>query len=207
MSLKQTVAPETEPITLQDARDYLRVDLVDDDDLITSLIVAARTRVETIIRRPLITQTWRMKADRFPWYLGNGWYEFGGQNHQRDGMYLPLPPLISVSSVTYLDENGDTQTLSTSDYVVSTDSEPARITLAVDANWPSTQCVADAVTITFTCGYGTSADVPDGIKTAIKMLVSHWYENRVPIVTGTIASDIPMTVDALLDPFRWGSYV
>lgn len=41
-----TVEPASEPITLAQAKNYLRVDFDDDNDLITALIVTARTRLE-----------------------------------------------------------------------------------------------------------------------------------------------------------------
>lgn len=200
-SLRQTVAPTVEPITLQDAKDFLRVDQVNDDDLITSLIVGARQRVETILRRALVTQTLRLKADRFPVYCGNNAWEFNGRSIRQNAILLPMPPVQSVSSITYLDSAGASQTFDTGSYVVDTDGEPARITLAYGACWPITQCVSGAVTVTFVAGYGLADAVPEGIKTAMKFLVSHWYENR-----SAAADAVPPTVNAILDPFRWGSY-
>lgn len=205
MSLKQTIAPTEEPITLQDAKDFLRVDGLEDDDLITSLIVSARQRAETITRRALITQTFALKADDFPCWLGNGWWRFDGRNWPQNAIVLPMPA-ASVTSIQYRDSAGVLQTMLTSDYVVDTDNEPARITLPVLGVWPVALWQASVVTITFTAGYGAAAAVPDGVKTAIKMLVAHWYDNRSPVVTGTIATKLPLTVEALLDPFCWGSY-
>ncbi len=58
--------PASEPVTLADAKTFLRVDHDADDVLIGSLIAAARRLVETATRRALITQTWRLVRDAWP---------------------------------------------------------------------------------------------------------------------------------------------
>ncbi|RTR01943.1 head-tail connector protein [Halomonas nitroreducens] len=42
----------------------------------------------------------------------------------------------------------------------------------------------------------------DDLTTAMLLLVGHWYENRESVVLGTIASDLPMAVDALIGPYK-----
>src|SRR5262245_55104347 len=59
-------APVSEPLSLTEAKNYLRVEHSADDALIASLIAAARTQVEARTRRALITQTWRIVLDRWP---------------------------------------------------------------------------------------------------------------------------------------------
>lgn len=86
-----SVEPAEEPITLEEAKSHLRVDIEDDDNLILNLITAARQKAESILKRALITQTWIYYPDDFP---------------DKDYIELPMPPLQSVSSVTYTDYNG-----------------------------------------------------------------------------------------------------
>jgi uncharacterized phiE125 gp8 family phage protein len=61
----QTAAPAAEPITLAEAKAWLRVDGTDEDTLITALIAAARTHVENFTRRALITQQFEVSFDAF----------------------------------------------------------------------------------------------------------------------------------------------
>lgn len=182
-------APGTEPVSTADAKSWMRVDLSDDNDLIDFLIAAARERLEEDAGRSLITQTWELKLDRFP-------------SSDLTAIVLPRPPLISVSSITYVDEDGDTQTWSSAEYDVDANSEPGRITPAYNYTWPSTRDQANAVTITFVAGYGAASAVPKKILAAIKFLAAHWYEHRESVVIGTITSSVPDTWEALVSPIR-----
>jgi hypothetical protein len=83
-------------------------------------------------------------------------------------------------------------------YVQDLLSQPARLTPVFGQFWPIARVVTNAVQIQFICGYGDDdTTVPEGIKTAIKLLVNYWYENRIPDQSG-----IPMAVKASLGPYR-----
>lgn len=43
-----------------------------------------------------------------------------------------------------------------------------------------------------------AADFPASFKAALLLLIGHSYANREAIVTGTIATELPMAVDSLL---------
>ncbi len=73
----------------------------------------------------------------------------------------------------------------------------------ISSSWPATQCVPNAITITFSTGYGDPEDVPDGIKLAMLLLVDHWWSNRSAVITGTISKPMEFAVDSLLTPFKW----
>jgi len=188
-ALQQTSAPATEPITTAEAKTWVRQESDDDDAFIAALIPAARQAVENHLRRALITQTWTLSRVGFP-------SEFR----------LPLAPLQSVSSITYTDTGGDSQTLASSEYTVDTSSEPGRIVEAYNKSWPSVRDVPNSVIVTFVAGYGDdAADVPDLIRTGVKMMLANLYENREPIVvrqTGTSATEVPMNVQWVLLPYR-----
>ena len=84
---------------------------------------------------------------------------------------------------------------------------PARIRLPLSAStveWPATYAASDAVRITATAGYANIQAVPEVAKHAIRLLVGHWYENREAVVTGTISSDVGLTVEALLSTLKTG---
>lgn len=190
MSLKLVTAPTVEPVSLIEAKTHLRVLHDDDDTQIASLITAARQMVESgeswSLERSLVTTTWRLRLDRFPKCIE-----------------LPRPPLIAVTSITYRDTAGSTQTLSPSLYTVSTDMEPARIVPTYGNVWPNVQGHVDDVSVTFTAGYGpTAADVPQAIKQAILLGVSDLYENRNETITGTIVNRMG-AIRALLNGYQW----
>lgn len=42
----------------------------------------------------------------------------------------------------------------------------------------------------------------DDLTTAMLLLISHWFENREAVVIGTITSELPMAVDALIKPYQ-----
>lgn len=161
------------------------------DPEISALIKAARAMAESITRRVFVSQTWDFSLDRFPCW----------------DLYIPLSPVQEISSISYIDENGDTQTLDPSLYKVDTASMPARITPAFGQVWPSTRWENNAVTIRFVAGYGAASAVPDGIKSWMLLRIKHYMDNKGPVVTGTIVSPFPRSfVDGLLDEFVCPSF-
>jgi len=107
-------------------------------------------------------------------------------------------PLVSVTSIGYIDTAGDDQTLSSALYRVSDAVEPAIIVPEFGQVWPFTQMTTAAVTLTYVAGYATRAEIPERAKQAVMMLVGHWFENRETVVVGTTASEVPLAVQALL---------
>lgn len=189
MGLTRTTAPTVEPITRAEAKAHSRVTVSDDDEYIDALIEATRDRIENHTKRALLTQTWRLTLDSFP--LG------------RRDIILPWSPLQSVTSITYVDTDGNTQTWASSNYSVDTGATPGRVRLAYDVLYPSIRHQPNAVTIIFVAGYGSAASaLPAGIVHACKILCGHYYDNREPVVTGTVATPIPETWKALLGPYR-----
>lgn len=205
MALSLVTAPATEPVTLAEAKLHLRVDVNDDDDLITALIVAAREHVETFTHRALITQTWDLQLDKFP---SLDWSApLVGDSVSRGPLWIPKPPLASVTSVTYVDTTGTTQTWSASAYTVDAPAGPharmGRIVPAFAQFYPVTRTQPNAVTVRFVAGYGAASAVPASIKAAIKILVATWFDpGRQAVNLGSRLEVIPCTLDALLWPFK-----
>lgn len=190
MALKLITAPATEPVTSTEAKSQLRVDTTADDTLIGTLITAARAHVENHLRRALITQTWELVLDAFP--VGNT-------------LRLPLPPLVSVTSIKYTDEDGNEGTFSSSAYEVDTDSTVGRVRLKSGETWPSeTLAAVNGVRVRYVAGYGAASAVPQPIKQAILLLIGTLYENRegTLVAQGVTVMDLPFGVEALLMPYR-----
>lgn len=162
-----TSGPATEPLTLAEAKLHLRVETTEDDTLITSIIKAARVAIENYLDQKLVTQTVAEYFDTFPLSGALG---------------LSFWPVASITSITYTDTDGATQTWAGANYDVDLYGQfgrgPARIYPAYLQNFPLTREEMNAVAITYVAGYGAAADVPDLIKAAMRLLIAEMYENR-----------------------------
>lgn len=185
MLLVRTSAPASFPITRVEAKAQLVVDHSDDDAYIDALIGAATTAVEQMTGRPLITQTWAMSFQNPPALVR-----------------LPKLPVQSVSSIAYFDRDNASQTATVSDFYLMKDDEKAWLEPKSGSVWPQTYDRDDAITVTFVCGYGGASDVPSPLSHAIKMLVSHWYENRE--VIGDRVLELPYAIESLVGLYRLG---
>jgi uncharacterized phiE125 gp8 family phage protein len=178
--------PASEPLTLAEAKAFLRVDIDDDDDIITALIVGSRIHVEAQTRRALITQTWRAVRDAWP----------------ADGLIALAPaPLQQVTAARVYLEDGTTQSIDLTAFVVDKASAPARLAFAPWALPAPGRAIA-GIEIDMTVGYGAASDVPEPLRQAIRLLVAHWYENRGLVAVGSTIAQLPVAATALMAPFR-----
>ena len=191
MNLTQITPPTTEPVSLQQAKDHLRLDHDSEDELVARLVSAARQLVESDTRRALVTQTWDYAVD----------YDWPSEDDKRLGavnrIVLPKPPVQSVTSVKYIDTAGVEQTLASNQYLLRN----GVIEPAYGVTWPSVREQMAAVTVRYVCGYGAASAVPEQIKHAIRLLVGHWFSHREAVVSGTM-NELPMAVQSLTFPFR-----
>lgn len=187
MTLKLITAPATEPISLAEAKAHLRVDHSDEDSLISALITAARENAEHELERALVTQTWERVVDAFP--------EFE--------LVLGMPPVASITSVTYTDTDGVEQVMSAADYVLDNTVEPSYVMPAEDVTWPSTLDTANAVKVRFVAGYGAAGDVPETVRQWILINIGTLYKFREGVIAGVPIAEMPQRyVDRLLDRYR-----
>jgi len=180
-------APASTPITLAEAKAFLRVDsdYDDDDTYITSLISVATQVVEQYTRRRLITQTYIIYYDEFPPYID-----------------LQIGEVASVVEIRYYDENNDLQRLPTNQYDVDTRVRPGRIYQSNTGDFPNTYERPNAIEVEFIVG-GSASDVPAPIVQAIYIIVGRYYENRQDVVMGTQVNELPLMVEYLLTPYRF----
>ena len=188
-ALTQTVAPTIDPVSLAEQKAQCRVDHTDDDAYLLDLIAAATDSCEGFTGRQLIHATYTLKLDGFP---------------ANDEIELPRPPLSSVTSITYIDTAGTSQTVAAADYQTDSSAYVGRIMPAYNAYWPATRDQQyNTVTVTFVAGYGaTAATVPIRLRQGIKAFVGTLYEHRETIVLGTIKVEIPEVCRALWYPFK-----
>lgn len=198
--LKQTVAPSVEPLTIDEAKAWLKVQHDVENTIITDLIKAAREQFERISGFQLVQSTWQLTLDSFP-----GERDDGVASGIADDwwIYLPQPRAISVTSIVYIATDGTSTTLPAADYSLDTTSEPARIEPAYDeGSWPSSRDQQNAVTVTYQSGYGsTASSVPSAVKTCLRRMLGLLYEHR-GIDRDTEA--VEKAMDALCQPFWHG---
>jgi len=195
MALKLITPPAVEPVTLDEAKEHLRVDGTNEDNLIAALIAAARRWCEQFQRRAYITQIWELWLNEWPCDTAG---------YSKGYITVPRPPLQDVTSIKYYGTDNVEYTFDSGNYFVDTKSEPGRVVLGYNKSWPSaTLRPANGVVVIFTAGYGDTADkVPGEVKHAIKLLIGHWYENREAVIVGSISRGIELAVNSLLWPDR-----
>lgn len=180
-SLTET-ATTAEPVTWDDFAAHCRIDSTGERTVIEAYLTAARVLAEQQSHRALMQRTVTLNLDRFP--------------SGRRILELPRPPLASVTSITYLDSAGSTQTLASTDYIVDRAGMPGRVQPIEGQVWPTAADRIAAVTITYQAGATASSNVPETDKQAIRMLVGHWFANREAV--GTVPGQIAFAWDTLI---------
>ncbi|MFO1149283.1 MAG: head-tail connector protein [Alsobacter sp.] len=184
MALVLLAAPAAEPVTLAEAKAWLRVDAADDDATIGTLITAARQWLEARLRIMLISQRWRWILDAWP-----------------PGPILqpPAGPLRSVEAMRVYSAGSVASALATSAWQADTASLRGRI--ALQGPLPSPGRPLNGVEIDLTVGLAaTAADLPAPLKEAVLQTVAFLYENRGDAPDPTLA--LPAAVEALAFPWR-----
>lgn len=152
-----TVAPTAEPITLEEACDHLRVTDEGERFIVLRLIGVSRAFVEDYCAAKFATQTVAMKCDAWA-----------------DLARLPEAPVQSISSISYIDTNGDTQTLSSTVYELRADGLEAAIVAKYNQTFPA---IRPGSRITVTAVIGT-ASIPLPVKHAMLLHLAFSYERR-----------------------------
>ena len=203
MNIKILARGTSEPVTLAEAKLHLRVDLSNDDALITAMISAAREMVERYTSRTLIYTAYRLTMDNWPYDIE-----------------LPRSPAIEaaanlVTGIAYItpriryydgDGNQQTMTYAAGDFEILLDNNPPLLVLPPSGIWPVTYPLQrGAIEIDWIAGYGSaSTGIPQLLRLAIMMLVAHWYEHREAV--GSFGSEVPLAVDSVLRLYSDGGY-
>lgn len=152
-SLTLDTAPASEPLTLAEAKLYLRADGSEENDLVTAMITAVRVAAEQYLRRALVTQRWKLSADDYLWAE----------------TALPFPPVQSVESVTLVARDGSTTVMDSNGYYLNARKDK----IIFDAS-----PLAHRVEVVFESGYGDAEDVPVPIKQGMLLHLAELYHNR-----------------------------
>lgn len=183
MFVKLIVEPAIEPVTADELRDWLRGP-PDPDDVLMSLITAARQYFEAETNRALITQTMVAVLDQWPFeHQEHEWWDGVREGAFSSGTQMPIKlmrsPLIEIEKIEIFDDQNVATVLSPDTYYINNIIEPGLIHSVSNNIWPTPDRDKAGIKITYKVGYGsTAADVPALIKTAIKQAAAHFYENR-----------------------------
>lgn len=167
-----------EPITLERAKQHLRVVFDDEDDYISDLIITAREMAEGKLNR---TITQRERTAVFSRWSGD--------------RRLLKPPFVAISEVSYLDDSGTAQILPAGRYYAMP-GEPAKLGLVYDGPFPDLAKREDALTVIYVAGY-PEGQVPRPIIQWMLLAIGTMYDNRASVVNG-------VSTQALGDDFaKW----
>ena len=190
-SLTLSSVSTTEPVSLDEAKNHLRIQTTAEDTQIQTWITVARKQCENLTRRALVSSSWLLVTDDFC----------------SDAIVIPRPPLSSLSSlvvITYTKTTGDSTTVSSTVYDVDYRMEPAQIRLAYDQSWPTdVRDQPGSVSIAYKSGYST-ATIPQEMRQWILERVGVFYNHRESLILDPrTLGEIPRSfVDGLLDEYR-----
>lgn len=190
------VTPPAEmPVSLAQAKEHLRVDHDEDDDLIEAAIAAAVGHLDGyggILGRALMPQEWSEYASFWP---------------ASRAIELRLAPVLEIIEIRSRDADGVETVLDENAYrlLVPASSRPVLL-FGVDTALPSLSSAPDALSVTYRAGYedaeGNPA-VPPALISAIKLMVGDLYRFPETVAQGSVSA-VPMstTVDRLVSPYR-----
>ena len=172
--------PSVEPLSLVQAKAWLRIQHADEDDLVAALVVAARQAVERHTRRALLPQTWRLVCDAFP----------------EAGLALPVTPLRSVAAVRVYTSDAVAAAVAPASYMLDLSRDDPWLRFLVAPPTPGRAragCEVDVV-----AGYAADpTGLPGPLVHAVRLLLARAYESR-----GDADEAPPQDVAALLAPYR-----
>ena len=177
-------------VTLDEAKIHLRVSQSDDDNYITSLIIAAQQNVENYCNIMFFRTTVVQRGD--------SWGDISS---------LLISPIkssadIALVSIKYYDADNVQITANLADFIFDKYSQPARIGMAPDFSLPSLAGRIDAVEATYSVGTTLASKVPLALKQAVPIFIGQWYENRQEAVVGRSVGVVPMAAQYLMNPYR-----
>lgn len=174
MPLILLAGPQEEPITLAQAKLFLRVDHDDEDGLIEALVKAARLHVEEATGQRLMSQSWRVVLDEWP----------------PGPVRVPLRPLTALVGARLRSASGESADIDVEGAAI--DAMRGEIRLA---ERPRPQRPFAGIEIDIEAGYAGPAEVPATLVQALRMIIAHWYEHRAGAPAATA---LPEGITALL---------
>lgn len=176
--------PAEEPVTLAEAKAFLRLDDEAEDGLVSTLITAARLHVEGITGRALMAQSWRVVLDGWP---------------VDRSVKLPVMPLVSVTAVTAYDADGVGHEVPLAQFWP----ESGKLLLPMNVAGMPMLRERRGIEVDYVAGFGSEpGDVPADIRQALLALVGYWFEHRDAVIVAGSGAVVPSGFDRLVAPYR-----
>ncbi|KZK96334.1 Phage gp6-like head-tail connector protein [Pseudovibrio sp. Ad5] len=193
MWLERISGGSGELISLDDARDHVRVFGDEHDASIRRAIASASSHLEIDAHGfgglgfPILSQKWSSKANRF----------------SADLLRLPFAYVTSVDEIRAISPNGQTSLVPASDYLLVRQGRETVVSLLTGKSWPDVADRPDAVDVRFTSGLAKDlSSVPEDIKGAARLLTGHFFDHREATITGVAQQEIEIGVERLIRPYR-----
>ena len=193
--------PTAEPLSLQEVKEYLRVEDSTDERVVQPLIIAARQFAENYMKRSLMQQTITLFIDALTdqeEYLHEGMRTAPDLNYYKNYITLPRSPVQSVTSVKTFDDNDTATTFAATKYYVDTTREPARIVLRTGETFPTALRVANAIEVIYVVGYASAFAIPEPIRIGMLQHIAYMYEHRGDMYE---AQSAPSLMKSLYSPY------
>lgn len=183
----QPVAPGDEPFTIGELRQHCRVPVINgthpDDALILMYASAAREYAERYCGRPFAKQTVRLELDYWP----SSMFELD--------YTIDRPEEVAVS---YVDENGVTQTLAADQYMLAHYVDRWVLVRPSHLSWPTSAPGSAGLAVQYVVGTG---HLPHTVRAALLLFTDHLYSNRAAVQTQQ-PFELPLGVANLLNFHR-----
>lgn len=148
-------------------------------------VAAALGLVEAASGRILFKRTMRFTADAFG-----------------TALVIPASPVCSITSVTYVDTDGATQTLAGSTYALIDKAETPTLYPVYGSEWPAVRDFPGSVVVTFDAGYGTATtSIPAPLRQAVLQTVADALRFGGNLAT-TTTMELPASARRLCMDFR-----
>lgn len=164
MELSVVTAPTIPPLSLDDAKDHLRIVHTDDDLVVQRCLQVAEELLQQETGLQLAEAEYDWVFDDFP--------------ASSDPLYVPRSPLASITSIKYQDTADQEQTLGAANYFADTSKLPHRICLIYGESWPDVLSREASVTVRYKAGWSNQADIPQRAKQALRIWLASLYEHR-----------------------------
>lgn len=200
--LQVTTAPTVEPLTMQEVKEYLRVEDNTDERVVRPFIETARRFAEEHLGRTLMTTTYSLFIDTnndMDDPLWEGMRTGADLNYYKNYIVLPRSPVASVTSVSTFNDANTEATMASTRYYVDNVSEPAKVVLRQGETFPTALRVANAIKVVYVAGYTSAYSVPEPIRMGMLQHIAYMYEHRGDMYEAS--SPMPPIIKNLYAPY------